>query len=465
MQLDYENIFQVCPYPCFIFTASGNILEANPKGSELLKSWNRSEKKLNEKNLKTCLYQLQLNLENMEIEVDKTYYSFSVRSLKNENFIFYGTNITHKKHVADSLFRLVDDINEGLILVDKEDQSRIIEVNKTVCDLLGYSKEELLTINLNDIISSELFQNGKELSSVYCSDESQPVEAAFKQKDGSELNVELVHSTREVMEREYHLILLRDISEKLKLIKEKEILTQKAYSSAKLSHIGQMATTIAHEVNNPMTVITGKLLVLKKMLNQNEFSSRHTEEAIEAIQKTVRRVTSVIQSLKNLSRNYDDEVLKDEYFAELLNDILDIYSAKANQNNIDFKITGKENIVDAIVYSNRGQIYQCLSAIINRAFESCLKTKEKKVKLSIKIKNDEIYFLIKSSGDWQGEATVKNLFEPFSNSLEELNIEKGLELAIAQHNAVSHHGKLHFYIAGGSSFFELTLPCKIQGHK
>ena len=464
MQLDYENMFQVCPHPCFIFTRHGEILKANPKAMELLKYWNDSEHLLNAKNLKTCLFQLQLNLENMEIEVNKNYYSLSVRSLKDGNFIFYGSDITHKKHVADSLFRLVDDINEGLILVDKEDQNRIIEVNKTACDLLGYSKEEFLITNLNEILTNELFQNGKRLPSVYCADESSPVEAIFKQKNGNELHVELVHSNREIMEREYHLILLRDISEKLRLKKEKEILTQKAYSSAKLSHIGQMATTIAHEVNNPMTVITGKLLLLKKMLKQDEFSSESTEEAIEAIQKTVKRVTKVIQSLKNLSRNYDAEDLKDEYFAELLNDILDIYSAKATQSSIDFQITGKENIIDAIIHSNRGQIYQCLSAIINRAFDSCLKTKEKKVTLSVKVKNNEIHFLLKSSGAWQGQDIVKNLFEPFSNALEELNIERGLELAIAQHNAVSHHGKLHFYIAGGSSFFELMLPCRVHSY-
>lgn len=82
-------------------------------------------------------------------------------------------------------------------------------------------------------------------------------------------------------------------------------------ASAKMSSLGEMAGGIAHEINNPLTIIIEKTTLLKRRLQSlensldNEFKYNHSiVDELNNIQSTAKRIGSIIRGLRSFSRNF-----------------------------------------------------------------------------------------------------------------------------------------------------------------
>jgi len=111
------------------------------------------------------------------------------------------------------LFRaLLDRAGDAIEVVDP-DTLRYLDVNQRACDALGYSREELLSLQVQDL-SVEL--GGAEVDRINAqvrADGSAVFETLHRRKDGSVFPVE-VHITRVELDRPYNLVVVRDLSER-----------------------------------------------------------------------------------------------------------------------------------------------------------------------------------------------------------------------------------------------------------
>ena len=209
---DFKRIFDCNPHPSFMFTSDGDIKTKNDIAISFLEDWNGNNEKLNDKNLKILMYQNNLGLQNIEILSLEKYYRFEVIRLNDNEFCFYGSNVTFQKNTADTLFNLIDDVHEGLFLVDIHTEGLMVEVNSTAAKYLGYSREELLTMHLKDVIVDFDLNDQKEWTAHAAQIKTRMGSitkiAEFKRKDGSTFPVEMVVTIKQLMEKDYQLTLV-----------------------------------------------------------------------------------------------------------------------------------------------------------------------------------------------------------------------------------------------------------------
>jgi PAS domain S-box-containing protein len=457
----YQAIFEKNPYPCFIFDKSGKISMENENSIEFLKSWNESTELLSEKNLKILLYQNNLSLQNIEILSNEKYFRFEVIKLQSGEFCFYGSNVTFQKNTAETLFNLIDDINEGLLLVDTDNEGQFVEVNNTAAKFLGYEREELMTMKLQNVIPSFHLKSQKDWNEHALQVKSQEGSIItigdFIRKDGSTFPVEMVTSIRNVMEKDYQLTLIRDITQRLKEEKEKEELKINMFSSAKVSHLGEMATSIAHEINNPLTIIVGKTLNLRKMLVAKDLDVQKSLMALHTVESTVGRISKVIGSLRSISKSLEDNSFCNENISEMFSDVINLYTERVKSLNTSLEITGDEKLKSLEAYCNKAQISQVLISLINNSFEAISEMKTRWIKIHIDFFKGEVEISVKDSGKGISPVILKDIFEPFFTT-KPLGKGTGLGLAISKTTMNRHNGALEYDKKCKNTCFIIKLP-------
>lgn len=458
---NFEQVFNANPSPCFMFNITGEIKLINDRAKLFLNDWNESEKMLTEKNLKILLYQNNLSLQNIEILSQNKYFRFEVVKVSDDEFCFYGSNVTFQKNTADTLFNLIDDVHEALFLVDTDNNGHFVEVNRTATKYLGYDREEFLTMKLIDIVEDFPLLSQEEWDehrrSVKQKDGSVTKTAKFVRKDGTTFAVEMVVSIKSIMEKDYQLTLVRDITERLEEESAQEEMKIKMFSTAKLSHLGEMATSIAHEINNPLTVIVAKTLNLKKMLSTTELDKGKALASLEMVESTIKRITTVIGSLRNISKSLEDDSFCNEVVQDIFSDVINLYYERLKFQTIELEVVGESVLKELIVYCNRSQVAQVLISLLNNSFEAIPKLQKKWIKVMISEENGELCISIIDSGKGIQPVIVDKMFEPFY-STKQLGNGKGLGLAISKSILLKHGGRLDYDRTSKNTCFKVVLP-------
>lgn len=462
---DFKKIFELNPYPCFSFNLEGELRFKNKVSHAFLDDWNGSQLKLSSKNLKILMYQNNLELQNIEIFSQDKYFRFEVIKIAEDEFCFYGSNVTFQKNTADTLFNLIDDVHEGLFLVDIYAEGLMVEVNNTTTKYLGYSREELLTMHLRDVIVDFDLTSQAEwnhhANHIKTRAGSVTKLAEFKRKDGSTFPVEMVVTIKHIMEKDYQLTLVRDITERLKEEKEKEELKMKMFASAKLSHLGEMATSVAHEINNPLTIIIAKAVGARRLLEKENHNASTPKvlDSLDRISGTVERITKVIASLRNISKSLENNSFCNESLRDIFDDVTNLYVERVKKLDMQFEIFGVEVLDRVIVYCNRAQIAQILICLLNNSCEAMYRYEERWINIDIEAADKELTISVTDSGKGIPPTVVEQMFEPFYTT-KFLGNGTGLGLALSHSMAVNHSGELIYDKDHRNTRFVLKLPCQ-----
>ena len=122
-------------------------------------------------------------------------------------------------------------------------------------------------------------------------------------------------------------------------IKENESQRATLESNARLSLIGEMAGGIAHEINNPLTIIYGYATIIRRLMEQKPLMEQ--DKAIDIakkIERTTERISRIINGLLNLSREPDNSSYKREKVQRIIYDSLAICQEKFNRCGIKLKV-------------------------------------------------------------------------------------------------------------------------------
>jgi len=168
-----------------------------------------------------------------------------------------------------------------------------IEVNKRLCDLIGYSKEEMVgkkPIDFTDEENTKIFiaQTGKIETT-----NRREYEIALRHKDGHNIptyfRANTIHtSTGDVLEA---VAFVTDLSE--------QKIAEKALRRAqKMDALGQLTGGIAHDFNNILSIILGNLSLLKNLVKYDEKASKR----VQTIDKSARRAADLTKQLLGFSR-------------------------------------------------------------------------------------------------------------------------------------------------------------------
>ncbi|GAB4412178.1 MAG: hypothetical protein OHK0056_17010 [Bacteriovoracaceae bacterium] len=233
---------------------------------------------------------------------------------------------------------------------------------------------------------------------------------------------------------------------------QKKIMQAQIIDASKMASLGELAAGIAHEVNNPLAIISGSA----SMLKEYERSERD-QKFLNNIIQSVDRISHIVKNLKMYSHL---DIQEDRVFdvGILVQQTLDMISPIYGKDFISIGM--KNNCSKCLVFGNRGHLQQILLNLLSNARHAIAQTKKGIGTIQVhidKIKNNLVIDVM-DTGPGISEIYQDKIFESFFTTKPK-GVGTGLGLAICQHLIENMHGKLELLSSSEhGATFRITLP-------
>ncbi len=228
------------------------------------------------------------------------------------------------------------------------------------------------------------------------------------------------------------------------------------YQSKKLEYLGQMATLMAHNINQPIAVLRMAASGALSDVNENLFNSEtELKPLLEKLLAQTERLSDMMGNFRHFARG-DRTVLS----AVNLNDVIEaiyqlLFVAQYQLEQIDLQ---KEFSASPIAYANEWALQEMLISLLSNARAVVKDKAQKQVAIKTWQQDQQVGFCIEDSGDGIAAENLPKLFTPFLSSKEE-----GMGLGLYFCRQITHDlgGSIDYYPSPlGGAGFKITLPAQ-----
>jgi C4-dicarboxylate-specific signal transduction histidine kinase len=259
-----------------------------------------------------------------------------------------------------------------------------------------------------------------------------------------------------------HLQLIRKNAERLaeEIASDRDHHRSIAFQAAKMSLVGEMAGGIAHEINNPLSVIAVSAQQIKRTLISRDESDPLLPK-LDKISTTVERITKIVQGLRTFSRSGEKLPASTCSLHSLVHGVLDLCRERFYHHNIEILLDPIPTVHLQVV---EVQIEQVLMNLLSNSFDAIQGSEKPWVKISFELLADRIHIRVTDSGSGISEAIRDRLMQPFFTT-KEVGKGTGLGLSISKGIMESHGGSLLLDRESFHTSFVMILPLVENGRK
>ncbi len=219
----------------------------------------------------------------------------------------------------------------------------------------------------------------------------------------------------------------------------------------KLISLGEMSAGIAHEINNPLAIISGAINLLQRDKdNPTKFNSK-----IEMLKKATLRISKIVAGLQKFSRTSNRVQMQTAELATIVREALTIVQPKAKTEGvaIDLDIRSNSKILcDAL------EIEQVVVNLISNAIDASVSNgAEQLVKIRLFEKGSDAIIQVEDAGSGITKEIEDKLFEPFFTT-KPIGKGTGLGLSICKGIVEQHKAKIFLNRDFEHTCFELNFP-------
>ncbi|MBI3040931.1 MAG: PAS domain S-box protein [Chloroflexi bacterium] len=361
-------------------------------------------------------------------------------------------DITEHKQMEDDLkikAQLLDAVGDSIRLHDWK--RNFVYVNEATCRMLGYSRDELLKMNLRDVLSPEYAKHVAARREEIEAKGETIFETVSLHKDGTLIPLEVHARFVESGMRKLVLSVARDITERKRVEEREQELQKELALSSRLAAIGELAAGVAHEINNPLTGVIG---FSQRLLRKSSLKSVRRD--LKRIHSEARRAARVVENLLVFARRHQP---KKEYsdINDILEKTLELRTYDLKTRNIELEVNLAPDLPR--IMADFQQIEQVFLNIILNA-EQAVTAMRGGGKLSIKTERAKGCVRISFADDGPG-ITVEDLdklFNPFFTTRGDRG-GTGLGLSICHGIVTEHNGRIYARSrAGKGATFFVELP-------
>lgn len=251
----------------------------------------------------------------------------------------------------------------------------------------------------------------------------------------------------------YNGIML-DITERKNLEMALEVEQKRMQASAKMISLGEMSAGIAHEINNPLSVISGNAGLVLKALTKEPSDIRKALDGTEKIQKMAERIAKIVKSLRQFARDDQMDPMITYGLRSIIDETLDIVKNRVQKCSAEIRV----NVTtDCQIWCRPVQLSQVLLNLIVNAIDAIETAEQKWVKIDLEVKNDLAYLRVIDSGPGVPPAIRDRIMNPFFTT-KEVGKGTGLGLSLSKSIAEDHGGNLILESNTAHTTFLLELP-------
>ncbi len=260
-----------------------------------------------------------------------------------------------------------------------------------------------------------------------------------RRKDGSTFPLDLAVSEFHVAGRRRFMGLMRDVSARKRAEQDARHHLDELAHASRLLLLGEMATGIAHEVNQPLAAIVSYAQACLNLLSSKDADDAVLKDALSQITTQGRRAGDIIHHLRQLVRK-DQTTRTNINVNACLRAVLNLFSQELESSGIDVTLELEESIPQ--VKADRVQIEQVLLNLIRNALDVLSKQPHdsRRVRLATSlIDDDRIEVSISDTGPGLEGEDPERLFETFYTTKSD---GLGVGLSISRSIINAHGGRL-----------------------
>ncbi len=236
--------------------------------------------------------------------------------------------------------------------------------------------------------------------------------------------------------------------EKSKIIEEKLQLERKMYENEKLSSLGRLSTSVAHEVKNPLSSIKTIVQVMREDLRKND----PLQEDLAIIVNEIDRLTKVVNQLLQFAKP-GSEVKANVKIGEVINSTLVVLNHEAKQNNI---ITHCQIPNDLpMLATDEGAMKEVFFNLIHNAIQAMPAGGKISIDAHYLHNNHAIQVTIADTGPGIPQESSQKIFEPFYTTKQ---TGTGLGLSIVKKKLEDMDATINVESNGNGASFIINFP-------
>jgi PAS domain S-box-containing protein len=327
-----------------------------------------------------------------------------------------------------------------------------LRVNRRLCEITGYSLEELITMRIAQITYHDDLEGDIELRNHLFTGhiDSYSREKRYVHKSGEIIWVSVTASlVRDGNGKPKYLINIieditqRKITEDALQTKTEEIsaMTQQLWQTAKLATMGELAASIAHELNNPLAILSLRIesLLASYTPEQNEWRE------LKVMEQEADRMASLVMNLLQFSRSSERQIstldIRDE-----INKTLELVHNYLVNRHIQVKTEFAQTV--PLVQADRQQLRQLFLNLFTNAIDAMTQGGGT-LSISVKPASDNrfVQILITDTGSGISPEHITKIMDPFFTTKPE-GKGTGLGLSICRRIVDDHKGVIQVSSSG-----------------
>ncbi len=344
--------------------------------------------------------------------------------------------IEEKKQVEKGLkaseekYRVLFNYDPNCLFMVEMDSANILDLNKAATKVYEYDREELLGMSLFDLLDKEDAQRlRKELGRLAKEGDYVFVpKLRARRKDSDHFYIDFHASVGKFRERERGSLglslIVRTVDITLGLERQAQLV-----QASKMATLGEMATGMAHELNQPLNVMRmGADFVAKMIRRGQEISDEQLLTVSRNISEQVERATNIINHLREFGRKSEFKV----YTVDLNEPIRDMFMIMGEQfrlRDIEVNLDLDKAIPKIMAGRNRlEQIFLNLMTNARDAMKERGMEDVKKITVTTYPEGDLVVAEVSDTGKGIPERIQEKMFEPFFTTKE---VGKGTGLGLS----------------------------------
>ncbi len=324
--------------------------------------------------------------------------------------------------------------NTPLAAISWDENFRCLEWNKAAEKIFGYSAEESIGKHASELIVPENIKN--QVNDVY--------QQLINQEGGSQnTNENVTKSGNKIICEWYNTPILDENGQVMGItslaldITDRMNVEAHLIQSSKLASLGEMATGIAHELNQPLNIIRMATETLNEMMNDEEIAPVDIQQKLERIENQIERAAAIVNHMRMFGRGATDnkELIS---VVEVVNNATHFVQEQYRVNDIDLIVEAPDSC--PFVHGNLIQLEQVILNLLSNAQDSIEKKRRQdssaysKGRISIRVEVDwESNFIkisIHDTGTGIPQELISRIFEPFFTT-KEIGKGTGIGLSIS----------------------------------
>ena len=376
-----------------------------------------------------------------------------------QQFCVFCRDITGRKAMEAKLNAIFNAAVEGIITIDKS--GAIVSANTAVEAIFGYEPEELTGCSIDQILPSLPKENNGNFLTGAAKSGAKIHEIEGLHKNGSTVPVDQSVAEYSIDNTHYFTYIVRDVSlRKHRERQNKEHLDQLAHVT-RLGLMGEMASGIAHEVNQPLSAISSYTQVSLNLINSDNPDLVKLAEVLYKTQQQALRAGRIIHRMREFVKAHSKHS-STASINTLIQDAASLCAAELKQNGIELTLQLDNDLPP--IYVDHIHIEQVIINLIRNsidALQNLAANQQRQLSIHSRLTpTNAVLVRIKDNGPGIDEERQQKIFMPFYTTKAD---GMGMGLSISRSLLEAHGGTLYFKSKSGKGCaFYFTLPIKTK---